>query len=316
MYRTRLAAAEQKVARLAAALKAANPLTPFDFAILNLEASFQDPQRHLPCSEPEAHTLRIATSTRVHTDVAAAAADVSCDESSRRATSLDPASFAPVHAATLSLTPQPDLAVAASPSVPHSHAAHVATAPDMGKHAQPSLQQLAATVPAAPTPAAASAEAARDTAKPCSVQAQPGAKGSATQMPTLTGMEKEGAAAADAEDSGIPANRLPTFPGVEKKEGAPADAEGMGIPANRLPTFTSMEMVVSRGALGGWVEQASPCCGAAAVAGAWNALSPAGDLSWTINTCSALHGQQRTTCPLSFFHRLGVVGWIISLNSC
>ncbi|DBA85673.1 TPA: hypothetical protein ACH3X1_005247 [Trebouxia sp. C0004] len=47
------------------------------------------------------------------------------------------------------------------------------------------------------------------------------------------------------------------------------------IPAMQLAQFTDVEMVVSRGALGGWVEQASPACGAASVAGAWNAVKPA-----------------------------------------
>lgn len=290
MYRARLAAAEQKVARLAAALKAASPLTPFDFAILNLESSCQDPQRQLSCSEPEGHASRIATSVRaiVHTDVAAAAAEVSCGESSCRAASLASVSFAPVHAATLGLTPQPDPALAASPSAPHSHAAHVATAPDISKHAQTSLQQLAATVLNAPILAAPSAEAAHDTAESCGVQAQPGAEDIARQVSTFTGMKKKEGPAADAGGLGISANRLPTLTGMKKKEGPTADAGDLGIPANRLPTFTGMEMVVSRGALGGWVEQASPCCGAASVAGAWNALSPAGDLTWTNNTCFAL----------------------------
>ena len=48
------------------------------------------------------------------------------------------------------------------------------------------------------------------------------------------------------------------------------------IPAAHLPHFQNVEMVISRGALGGWVEQASPACGAASVAGAWNAIKPEG----------------------------------------
>lgn len=44
----------------------------------------------------------------------------------------------------------------------------------------------------------------------------------------------------------------------------------------QLAQFSEVEIVVSRGALGGWVEQASPACGAASVAGAWNAVKPAG----------------------------------------
>ena len=48
----------------------------------------------------------------------------------------------------------------------------------------------------------------------------------------------------------------------------------MTIPVQRLPNFTQIEIVVSRGALEGWVEQASPACGAASVAGAWNAITP------------------------------------------
>ena len=48
------------------------------------------------------------------------------------------------------------------------------------------------------------------------------------------------------------------------------------IPAGHLPNFTQTETVVSRGALGGWVEQASPACGAASVAGAWNAIKTPG----------------------------------------
>ncbi|KAA6421586.1 MAG: hypothetical protein FRX49_08530 [Trebouxia sp. A1-2] len=47
------------------------------------------------------------------------------------------------------------------------------------------------------------------------------------------------------------------------------------IPAMQLAQFSEVEIVVSRGALGGWVEQASPACGAASVAGAWNAVKPA-----------------------------------------
>jgi len=53
------------------------------------------------------------------------------------------------------------------------------------------------------------------------------------------------------------------------------------IPATQLAQFSDVEMVVSRGALGGWVEQASPACGAASVAGAWNAVKPAGKLPQT-----------------------------------
>ena len=53
------------------------------------------------------------------------------------------------------------------------------------------------------------------------------------------------------------------------------------IPAMQLAQFSDVEMVVSRGALGGWVEQASPACGAASVAGAWNAVKPAGKLQIT-----------------------------------
>ncbi len=53
------------------------------------------------------------------------------------------------------------------------------------------------------------------------------------------------------------------------------------IPAMQLAQFSDVEMVVSRGALGGWVEQASPACGAASVAGAWNAVKPAGALQLT-----------------------------------
>ena len=48
--------------------------------------------------------------------------------------------------------------------------------------------------------------------------------------------------------------------------------------AMQLAQFSEIQMVVSRGALGGWVEQASPACGAASVAGAWNAVKPAGKL--------------------------------------
>ncbi len=53
------------------------------------------------------------------------------------------------------------------------------------------------------------------------------------------------------------------------------------VPAMQLAHFSDEEMVVSRGALGGWVEQASPACGAASVAGAWNAVKPAGKLQIT-----------------------------------
>ena len=57
------------------------------------------------------------------------------------------------------------------------------------------------------------------------------------------------------------------------------DAEGAGmqpIPAAHLPHFQNVEVMISRRALGGWVEQASPACGAASVAGAWNAIKPEG----------------------------------------
>lgn len=61
----------------------------------------------------------------------------------------------------------------------------------------------------------------------------------------------------------------------------PTETETLGgeevvqsIPAAHLPDYQDVEMVISRGALGGWVEQASPACGAAAVAGAWNAIKP------------------------------------------
>ena len=48
------------------------------------------------------------------------------------------------------------------------------------------------------------------------------------------------------------------------------------IPEVHLPHFQDVQMMISRGALGGWVEQASPACGAASVAGAWNAIKPEG----------------------------------------
>lgn len=85
------------------------------------------------------------------------------------------------------------------------------------------------------------------------------------------------------------------------------DAEGAGmqpIPAAHLPHFQNVEMVISRGALGGWVEQASPACGAASVAGAWNAIKPEGKEAFilsskfkTLNT-SHCEGLQRNTLQM------------------
>ena len=59
------------------------------------------------------------------------------------------------------------------------------------------------------------------------------------------------------------------------------------IPAVQLAQFRDVEVVVSRGALAGWVEQASPACGAASVAGAWNAVKPegSGPLGTTLMPC-------------------------------
>ena len=56
------------------------------------------------------------------------------------------------------------------------------------------------------------------------------------------------------------------------------------IPAAHLPDFQNVQMVISRGALGGWVEQASPACGAASVAGAWNAIKPEGEQASILST--------------------------------
>ena len=56
------------------------------------------------------------------------------------------------------------------------------------------------------------------------------------------------------------------------------DAAVQPIPAVCLPHFKDVQMVMSKGALDGWVEQASPACGAASVAGAWNAIKPSGDI--------------------------------------
>ena len=52
------------------------------------------------------------------------------------------------------------------------------------------------------------------------------------------------------------------------------------VPTEQLAQFRDVQVVVSRGALQGWVEQASPACGAASVAGAWNAVKPSGHASW------------------------------------
>ena len=72
----------------------------------------------------------------------------------------------------------------------------------------------------------------------------------------------------------------PAVPGTEAAEASSvssaAGAAAVRIPAKQLPSYTDVDMVVSKGALQGWVEQASPCCGAASVAGAWNAIRPAG----------------------------------------
>ena len=66
-----------------------------------------------------------------------------------------------------------------------------------------------------------------------------------------------------------------------KADAAPFQ-DGLGaiqaVPVKELAQFRNVEVVVNRGTLGGWVEQASPCCGAAAVAGAWNAVKPPGML--------------------------------------
>ena len=49
------------------------------------------------------------------------------------------------------------------------------------------------------------------------------------------------------------------------------------IAGDRLTGFSNFRIVLSRAAIDGWVEQDSPCCGAASVAGAWNAVRPAGE---------------------------------------
>ena len=60
------------------------------------------------------------------------------------------------------------------------------------------------------------------------------------------------------------------------QEPYPTSMQMQPIPAVQLAQFRDVEVVVSRRALGGWVEQTSPACGAASVAGAWNAVKPEG----------------------------------------
>lgn len=66
------------------------------------------------------------------------------------------------------------------------------------------------------------------------------------------------------------------YPAASEPLGVVGMSAMQPIPVAHLPNFQNLEMVLSRGALGGWVEQASPACGAASVAGAWNAIKPAG----------------------------------------
>ena len=87
----------------------------------------------------------------------------------------------------------------------------------------------------------------------------------------------------------------PTVP--DKPEGAT-----QAIPAAHLPQFQDVEMVVSRGAMGGWVEQASPACGAASVAGAWNAIKPQGKQALLMST-KAPHSETHTTFSLDISSR-------------
>ncbi len=72
-----------------------------------------------------------------------------------------------------------------------------------------------------------------------------------------------------------------TLPSCTADAEQQTDAAAVCVPiaGDRLTGFSNFRIVLSRAAVDGWVEQDSPCCGAASVAGAWNAVRPAGRAS-------------------------------------
>ena len=123
---------------------------------------------------------------------------------------------------------------------------------------------------------------------------------------------------ADAKDDANPQQHNPStmqpVPTMQLASSAAKPGQtGLGIsamqpiPAMQLAQFQDVEVVVSRGALGGWVEQASPACGAASVAGAWNAVKPQGSFFDQHATFVAFRTQSR----FLFCNSMQCIGWFI-----
>lgn len=74
-----------------------------------------------------------------------------------------------------------------------------------------------------------------------------------------------------------PPTRLPLTNQEEADTADPeniADLNSLLLPAGRLPLDVDhFGMSYSRALLDGWVKQGSPCCAAASVGGAWNAIT-------------------------------------------
>ena len=92
-----------------------------------------------------------------------------------------------------------------------------------------------------------------------------------TNLGSATIFVQPSASVQSTQSSALPATEAAEAHGVC----AATDTAAVHMPAKQLPTYTGVEMVVSKGAVQGWVEQASPYCGAASVAEAWNAVRPA-----------------------------------------
>lgn len=301
--RDKLAAVEGRVARLNAVVKTASPLTPFDCLFLETVFASQGtfcapscrchPQQLLdaPGGLPDVGFGHHSATTT------ATAADLRSDTS--QATEQLTTLLLQNRAALSNVST--GVAQGAEPSVLAWHVSYpaaanpgqsTATSIDVGRAKL--LMQTQATAQNVPSPATSSGAAivpastilhgAASLLQPqASVQAAPSSIASLAaavnaEAPIRTILHS--AASLMQPKASVQSAPSPAVPATEAAEAssvsAAVGAAAVRIPAKQLPSYTDVDMVVSKGALQGWVEQASPCCGAASVAGAWNAIRPAG----------------------------------------
>ena len=261
--RVKLAAAEQRIAQLTASMKAANPLTPYDFGMIHssvisqappaVSAMHTGPAAQQCTQDPAAMPLSAGLAPPVYnadmnhnrellSDARDPSVAVAAD---RHHTTL---SGLPGHAAICQITDS----AAQSHAAVHSCSEQSAAIPTLAEPGDNHVL-MPSTAPAAASshlsnPPAAAAQAASSGSSTCNL-----AEGNSSQKSEASRHEDCIGAVAEAANARPPA-----------------------CAASQLPAFSNVQLAVSRGAMEGWVEQASPCCGAASVAGAWNAVRPAG----------------------------------------